>query len=164
MCKNQNKNNMVTPTKAKQHYKNKAKTPPRGYQGNGHRKNTPSPHFADQSFKSPCTVNKPEVTRCASEPQKMKRRSVTPQAPSSSPSIFAGPKCLEPPTPLSLPKPPTTWTRTEFCPARQALSFEDLVISDPKIDCSSRFALDTGKTEQFNDPLSQQLKMLLKVQ
>jgi hypothetical protein len=56
--------------------------------------------------------------------------------------------------PTSLPRPPTTWTAhgskqasTMFFPAKQTLSFEDLVQSQTDLD-----------------PLSQQLKMLLKVQ
>jgi hypothetical protein len=58
--------------------------------------------------------------------------------------------------PTSLPRPPTTWTTcsfkqqadmTKFYPAKQTLSFEDLVQSQTDLD-----------------PLSQQLKMLLKVQ
>ena len=74
----------------------------------------------------------------------------------TSPNSFAGPKCLEPPMPTSLPRPPTTWTTSNnsfkkpekrFYPVTQTLSFEDLVQSQTDLD-----------------PLSQQLKMLLKVQ
>ena len=166
MCNNKK---MVTPNKPKQHYKNssqKAKTPPRG--GPQHsRKNTPSPstsyfqHGADSfSFKTPPNNpnRKGEISRCASEPMRIKpnsqRRSVTPVK-SGSPSMFAGPKCLEPPIPTSLPRPPTTWTRAD-CSARQALSFNDLAfgedVSYGKKPCQIEI-----------DPLSQQLKMLLKV-
>lgn len=66
----------------------------------------------------------------------------------SSPITYAGPKCLEPPTPTSLPRPPTNWTTIKSDKARQALSFEDF---------------DMKQTIE-NETLSQQLKMLLKVQ
>jgi hypothetical protein len=52
---------------------------------------------------------------------------------------------------MSLPRPPTTWTRPQKS-ARQALSFED--------DLNDA---DKG-TMIYDDSLSQQLKMLLKVQ
>ena len=53
--------------------------------------------------------------RCKSEPKTSRGRSVTPPTlSSSSPLTFAGPKCLEPPTPTSLPRPPTTWTRSDL--------------------------------------------------
>lgn len=152
---------MVTPTKSRQNqYYNHgpgrhAKTPPRYHNS---RKTTPSP--TSDCFKTPQNKPKAEIMRCASEPlqRNKSRRSVTPPTNpksnnmilSSSPITFAGPKCLEPPTPTSLPRPPTTWTRNE-CSARQALSFEDL----------------SGKNQHHAetiDPLSQQLKMLLKVQ
>jgi hypothetical protein len=155
-------NIMVTPnTKSRQnHYykqglgqRHHAKTPPR----NGQRKTTPSPTSAD-CFKTPQNSGKAQISRCASEPihraKQQTRRSVTPTKPgqflSSSPLTFAGPKCLEPPTPTSLPRPPTTWTKMEqpaSCSARQALTFDDLV----------------NHENNMND-MSQQLKMLLKVQ
>jgi hypothetical protein len=128
-------------------------TPNKKQSRRGQRKTTPSPNFEFCQFKTP---QKSTSQKCYfySEPRIVKnhsnsRRSVTPKNLSSSPLNFAGPKCLEPPTPCSLPKPPTTWTRPEDLPARQALSFEDLV-----------------KTDNYNEgqDLSQQLKMLLKVQ
>ena len=123
---------MVTPTKKQSRPRSTRKT-------------TPSPQ--EFQFKTP---QKQYNSKCYfySEPPKNSktRRSVTPKNCSTSPLNFAGPKCLEPPTPCSLPKPPTTWTRPADLPARQSLSFEDLMI-----------------TANEND-LSQQLKMLLKVQ
>jgi hypothetical protein len=157
-------NIMVTPnTKSRQnqYYKQgpapgqrHAKTPPR----NGQRKTTPSP--TSDCFKTPQN-NKAQIMRCASEPlnraAKSSRRSVTPTKPqallSYSPLTFAGPKCLEPPTPTSLPRPPTTWTKINqpaimnCSSARQALTFDDLI----------------NHESNMND-MSQQLKMLLKVQ
>ena len=133
-------------------------TPNKKQSRRGQRKTTPSPNEFCQ-FKTPqkqyqasqkCYFySEPRIVKNQSQSS---RRSVTPKnLSSSSPLNFAGPKCLEPPTPCSLPKPPTTWTRPEDLPARQALSFEDLVIAE-KTDFNSQ------------DNLSQQLKMLLKVQ
>lgn len=155
MC-NSRIRNMVTPTKSKQYYHRQGKSthspmtsPPRG--GHYNRKCTPSP--TSDGFKTPQNpkVNpKTLATRCASEPVKAKKKLAN--TPRTSPNSFAGPKCLEPPMPTSLPRPPTTWTarkpETKFYPAKQTLSFEDLVQS---------------QTTDL-DPLSQQLKMLLKVQ
>ena len=89
------------------------------------------------------------ASRCASEPIKVKKKlSVTPR---TSPLNFAGSKCLEPPTPTSLPCPPTTWTKVpekkNSFSAKQTLSFDDLVGINPDLD-----------------PLSQHLKLLLNVQ
>lgn len=164
MCNSKIK--MVTPTKSKHYHKaapgrqQQAKTPLKS--GGSRNRTTPSPPTSvDLSFKTP---QKPyhsmpraelmQQQRCKSEPKTSRGRSVTPPTfSSSSPLTFAGPKCLEPPTPTSLPRPPTTWTRSDLysCPARQALSFDDLV-EIPK------------RVETIDDPLSQQLKMLLKVQ
>jgi len=131
--------NMVTPTKKQSR--------------RGQRKTTPSPNFDFCQFRTPQKQYNSQKCYFYSEPRIVKnqnsRRSVTPKNLSStSPLNFAGPKCLEPPTPCSLPKPPTTWTRPDDLPARQALSFEDLVSND----------------SNSQDDLSQQLKMLLKVQ
>lgn len=132
--------NMVTPTKKQSR--------------RGQRKTTPSPPNAEFcQFKTPQKQYQsyPKSYFYSEPPRIVKnhRRSVTPKNLSTSPLNFAGPKCLEPPTPCSLPKPPTTWTRPEDMPnARQTLSFEDLV----KLD------------ETNPQDLSQQLKMLLKVQ
>jgi len=167
MCNSKIK--MVTPTKSKVYHKagpgrqQLVKTPLKS--GGSRNRATPSPptSLMDFSFKTP---QKPfhsmpgradlmQQQRCKSEPKTSRGRSVTPPTlSSSSPLTFAGPKCLEPPTPTSLPRPPTTWTRSDLysCPAaRQALSFDDLV-EKPK------------RVETFDDHLSQQLKMLLKVQ
>lgn len=163
MCNPENsriRNTMVTPTKSKQYYHRQGKsthsptsTPPRG--GYYNRKCTPSP--TSDGFKTPQNPKanpKTLATRCASEPVKAKKKLAN--TPRTSPNSFAGPKCLEPPMPTSLPRPPTTWTAcsfkqqadmTKFYPAKQTLSFEDLVQSQTDLD-----------------PLSQQLKMLLKVQ
>lgn len=161
-------NNMVTPTSKKQQfYKQqlsrshaKGGSPPKTQYG-GHRKNTPSPPNYSE-FKTPSKPMIP-VSRCMSEPIS-KRRSVTPKsyvAPSS-PVNFAGPKCLEPPIPTSLPRPPTTWTRSEMMPmaptCRQALSFEDFVRGH------GHNAPEEPTFSSVVDPLSQQLMMLLKVQ
>lgn len=157
MCNPRLRNiNMVTPTKSKQYYHRQGKathsptsTPPRG--GYYNRKCTPSP--TSDGFKTPQNPKanpKTLATRCASEPVKAKKKLAN--TPRTSPNSFAGPKCLEPPMPTSLPRPPPTWTaskpETKFYPAKQTLSFEDLVQS---------------QTTDL-DPLSQQLKMLLKVQ
>ena len=131
-------------------------TPNKKQSRRGQRKTTPSPNEEFCQFKTPQKQYQ-NFPKFYSEPRIVKkdlsssRRSVTPKnLSSSSPLNFAGPKCLEPPTPCSLPKPPTTWTRPEDMPARQALSFEDLV----KVD----------HDDLSHDNLSQQLKMLLKVQ
>lgn len=152
MCNNRIK--MVTPTKSNKFYSQAAAKKNGGYFGGGNKtphkyRKTPSPTSDYNCFKTPPKQQpKADLTRCASEPmrQKTQRRSVTPVT-SGSPLNFAGPKCLEPPKPISLPRPPTTWTRTQSS-ARQALSFED----------------DLDDKGTYNDSLSQQLKMLLKVQ
>ena len=156
-------------------------TPHRG--GHYNRKCTPSP--TSDGFKTPQNPKanpKTLATRCASEPVKAKKKlantprygkylffswnqfhkiALTKSAVClhfyrTSPNSFAGPKCLEPPMPTSLPRPPTTWTTSNnsfkqpekrFYPVTQTLSFEDLVQSQTDLD-----------------PLSQQLRMLLKVQ
>ena len=133
-------------------------TPPRNY-----RKSTPSP--TSDGFKtpqnprfSPGSNPKTLASRCASEPIKSKKKQPQQQQQAqvthrTSPLTFAGAKCLDPPTASSLPRPPTTWTKQESTfSAKQVLSFEDLV--------------QTQKNSQNPDldPLSQQLKMLLKVQ
>jgi len=166
MCNSKIK--MVTPNKSKHYNKagpgrQQAKTPSKFGGGHSRSKTPPSSmtNSTDLSFKTPQNsyFSKPRAEiiqqqRCKSEPKR--GRSITPVTPSSSsPLTFAGPKCLEPPTPTSLPRPPTTWTRSDMIctaaapSARQALSFDDLV---------GKPAFETI------DPLSQQLKMLLKVQ
>jgi len=162
MCNSRIRNTttMVTPTKSKQYYHRQGKsthspvtTPHRG--GHYNRKCTPSP--TSDGFKTPQNPKanpKTLATRCASEPVKAKKKLAN--TPRTSPNSFAGPKCLEPPMPTSLPRPPTTWTTSNnsfkqpekrFYPVTQTLSFEDLVQSQTDLD-----------------PLSQQLRMLLKVQ
>lgn len=173
MCNSKIK--MVTPNQTK-HY-NKAGQQPNGRHpmaktpqksGGSRHRLTPSPphqNLMDLSFKTPQNPSKSRTVelmqqqqRCKSEPKATisRGRSVTPPSLSycSSPPIFAGPKCLEPPTPTSLPRPPTTWTSSEIigCSARQALSFDDLV-QKPKT-CR----------ETINDPMSRQLMLMLKVQ
>ena len=125
-------------------------TPTKKQSRRGQRKTTPSPPNDFCQFKTPQKQYQSQKSYFYSEPPRIvknHRRSVTPKNISTSPLNFAGPKCLEPPTPCSLPKPPTTWTRPEDMPARQTLSFEDLV-----------------KLDENSQDLSQQLKMLLKVQ
>jgi len=169
MCKTRfsQSSTMVTPTKSKQYYHQRPQgkfsqspmtTPPRNY-----RKSTPSP--TSDGFKtpqnprfSPGSNPKTLASRCASEPIKSKKKQPQQQQQAqvthrTSPLTFAGAKCLDPPTASSLPRPPTTWTKQETTfSAKQVLSFEDLV--------------QTQKNSQNPDldPLSQQLKMLLKVQ
>lgn len=172
MCNSQIK--MVTPTKSK-HY-NKAgqpgrhqmvKTPQKPAGGSRHR-TTPSPSNTsmDLSFKTPQNPSKSRVEhlqqqRCKSEPKAImtgRGRSVTPPSLSSSPGPhFAMAKGIEPPTPTSLPRPPTNWTRSEQkrSPARQALSFDDLVMK-PK-PCIPETIEDSVLD------MSQQLRLLLKV-
>jgi len=167
MCKSRFNDNtiMVTPTKSKQYYQQRPQgkhshspmtTPPR----NGHyRKNTPSP--TSDGFKTPQNPrtqgSNPKIlaSRCVSEPLKSKKKPVGPQVTHrTSPLNFAGAKCLEPPTPTSLPRPPTTWVKDDKSfSAKQALSFEDLVV-----------VKNQNGVHQDLDPLSQQLRMLLKVQ
>jgi len=165
MCKFSNQTNtMVTPTKSNKFPGQKKSHGSYGGVIGGNKtphkqRKTPSPtssdYYSNNCFKTP--QNKPlkaDLSRCASEPMRMSRRSVTPVHSSTggSPLNFAGPKCLEPPTPMSLPRPPTTWTRPPAQPelptARIALSFED----------------DLDGKGTFEESLSQQLKMLLKVQ
>lgn len=169
MCKTRfsQSSTMVTPTKSKQYYHQRPQgkfsqspmtTPPRNY-----RKSTPSP--TSDGFKtpqnprfSPGSNPKTLASRCASEPIKSKKKQPQQQQQAqvthrTSPLTFAGAKCLDPPTASSLPRPPTTWTKQETTfSAKQVLSFEDLV--------------QTQKNSQNPDldPLSQQLRMLLKVQ
>jgi hypothetical protein len=158
---------MVTPTKTRQQqyyptYNNSTQKTPRstkaGTPPKSGRKNTPSPNTPSEIFKTP--KGKVHMMRCASEPVHIRsgvnlgqnRRSVTPTNKSStSPLNFAGPKCLEPPTPKSLPRPPTTWTRPGNAEsARQSLNFEDFC-PEPKV------------SNTIIDPLSAQLMVMLKV-
>jgi len=152
---------MVTPTKSNKFATATKKSHGGSYYGGGNKtphksRKTPSPTSSEYNcFKTPQNKPKADLMRCASEPMRIQsRRSMTPVTQNSSggrsPLNFAGPKCLEPPTPMSLPRPPTTWTRPshELSSARQALSFED----------------DLDGKGTFEESLSQQLKMLLKVQ
>ena len=99
------------------------KTPQKPAGGSRHR-TTPSPSNTsmDLSFKTPQNPSKSRVEhlqqqRCKSEPKAImtgRGRSVTPPSLSSSPGPhFAMAKGIEPPTPTSLPRPPTNWTRSE---------------------------------------------------
>jgi len=175
MC-NTRINTMVTPTKSKQPFvkdsrvKNGGRKTPKSPPNTATQSAFPTSHYG---FKTPMN-NKPkaEVMRCASEPISKRgpsssnagagmnhRRSITPKNNSPSPLNFAGPKCLEPPTPTSLPRPPTAWTSEKDCKsyknARQALSFEDLLLPQKPL---------IQEVIQHDENLSNHLKLLLKVQ
>lgn len=125
-----------TPPQRLGYHKSSPLTPsqsPRGYSKSGQFNKSPSPTgfskgkqgpgkgkgYQQQQFPATPTPKKVSVTRCHSSPMSVPNRRASgspygrgsPQRlgspqPSSS---FAASKCYEPPTPSSLPKPPTGW-------------------------------------------------------
>lgn len=84
----------------------------------------------------------------------------------SSPQCFAGSKCFEPPTPNSLPKPPSDWTPFQF-PNKQrlfgnavALTFDDLAETNPDEYLDNHFPPVSSTTAR---DVSQELKLILQV-
>lgn len=90
------------------------------------------------------------------------RQSATP-----SPKNFASSKCYDPPTPTSLPKPPTSWVPSNGNGALLFGSPMPVFPSAPKKVVSARQSLnfdDLQEVRREGDDLSQQLKLLLNVQ
>jgi hypothetical protein len=86
----------------------------------------------------------PPQQRRTPQQQQQSRDSQTP-----SPRCYAGSKCYEPPTPNSLPKPPNAWMGATSGPMP--------LFNMPQTPPSAIAA-------PYNDPLSQHLMLLLKVQ
>jgi hypothetical protein len=95
-------------------------------------------HQQQQQFRTP-TKNIPVRKQSCHTPRASPARaSQTP-----SPRAFAGSKCYEPPTPQSLPKPPSTWMQ--------------MASSSPAV------TIQSSTPAVADDPISQHLRLLLKV-
>lgn len=127
--------------------------------GHGQRENAPSrgpshpqshpranKHSYDQRHQSASPTSKKSLNFSATP----SRAKLTP----SPKTCYAGSKCYEPPTPESLPKPPTEWVRKEV-----ANPLQELVTSMQQREESLNASRDTTTNEWAN----QHLKMLLKV-
>lgn len=83
----------------------------------------------------------------------------------SSPQGFAGSKCFEPPTPNSLPKPPSDWTPFQI-PSKQilfgnvgsTLTFDDMAEANADSYLDNHFMVSSTARD-----VSQELKLILKV-
>jgi len=82
----------------------------------------------------------------------------------SSPQGFAGSKCFEPPTPNSLPKPPSDWTPFQI-PSKQnlfgnvgTLTFDDMAEANADSYLDNHFMVSSSARD-----VSQELKLILKV-
>jgi hypothetical protein len=82
----------------------------------------------------------------------------------SSPQGFAGSKCFEPPTPNSLPKPPSDWTPFQF-PSKQnlfgnvgTLTFDDMAEANADSYLDNHFTVSSTARD-----VSQELKLILNV-
>jgi len=154
-------NNMVTPTKVKHHNHHNQRGSHRG----GGKGWTPPPNKQRGTASSPIVNAKqarspqPSSTKGHQSPHHQQQPSYKPASPSgpSTPSrgspCFASSKCYEPPTPDSLPKPPTSWqtaTAAKLLPSRKQLFIED----DNE---------DSGSADQLR-AANQHLRMLLNVQ
>ena len=79
----------------------------------------------------------------------------------ASPQGFAGSKCFEPPTPNSLPKPPSNWTPFQF-PSKQNLFGNLDILTFGEMTGSNNHAemhLDNHSTAR---DVSQELQLILK--
>lgn len=72
--------------------------------------------------------------------------------PSPKSNLYAGSKCYEPPTPESLPRPPTAWTGS-----KRPINMQALVSS---MQMEEQLQLDS---RDHNEEVSKHLKLLLKV-
>lgn len=83
----------------------------------------------------------------------------------SSPQCFAGSKCFEPPTPNSLPKPPSDWTpflisntQNIFSKAGQSLTFDDMAVIHADSALDNHISVSSAARD-----VSQELKLILNV-
>jgi len=98
---------MVTPTKVKSHHQSRQQQP---HQHRGGKGWTPPPakqHQPKHGHLSPQPYNSNYFSHSGAS------------TPSRGSPCFAGSKCFEPPTPDSLPKPPTSWTPTKPASKKQ---------------------------------------------
>jgi len=136
---------MVTPTKVKSHHQSRPQQQPHHHRGKGW---TPPPSNKQQQ---------PQKQGYRHSPQPYSNYNSS-QSGASTPNrgspCFAGSKCFEPPTPDSLPKPPTSWTPTK--PAKKQLNF----------DCTSdvMMPMSSPSTADAAEAANQHLRMLLNVQ
>lgn len=82
----------------------------------------------------------------------------------SSPQGFAGSKCFEPPTPKSLPKPPSDWTlflldnkQSVLGNISQSLTFDDMAEANTESELDKHFSVISARD------VSQELKLILNV-
>lgn len=155
-------NNMVTPTKVKHHNHHNQRGSHRG----GGKGWTPPPNKQRGTASSPIVNAKqarspqPSSTKGHQSPhhQQPSYKPASPSGPST-PSrgspCFASSKCYEPPTPDSLPKPPTSWKQTAPAAAKLLPSRKQLFVEDDNED--------SGSADQLR-AANQHLKMLLNVQ
>jgi len=125
--------NMVTPTKVKSHHQSRQQQP-HHHRGKGW---TPPPPAKQHQ--------QPKHGHLSPQPYNNSNYSSQhsgASTPSRGSPCFAGSKCFEPPTPDSLPKPPTSWTPTK--PAKKQLNF--------------------GGSKSDAEAANQHLRMLLNVQ
>jgi len=110
--------NMVTPTKVKSRQQQHQ---PHHHRGKGW---TPPPPASKQAkhHHGHHSPHQPTTYTNNSNYQQYTSHSGA-STPSRGSPCFAGSKCFEPPTPDSLPKPPTSWTPTK--PAKKQLNFGD---------------------------------------
>ena len=107
--------------------------------------------------------NKKQHQKKASAPQvhqppPMNRSSATP----SPKSCYAASKCYEPPTPESLPKPPTAWTGMKAKTTAFPSPLQDLVNSMQKQEQTRMDSRDVNSSSS-DEAVNRHLKMLLKV-
>jgi len=141
---------MVTPTKVKHHNHHNQRGSHRG----GGKGWTPPPNKQRGTTSSPvgnakqAHTPKPTSTKGYQSPQQHRNKPASPSLRSS--PCFAMSKCYEPPTPDSLPKPPTSWhtaPAAQLPPSRKQLFTDDIDDSAPELRAAN-----------------QHLKMLLNVQ
>jgi len=143
---------MVTPTKVKSHHhQSRPQQQPHHHRGKGW--TPPPPSNKQQQQQQP---GQKHGYRHSPQPYSNYNSS---QSGASTPNrgspCFAGSKCFEPPTPDSLPKPPTSWTPTK--PAKKQLNF----------DCNSDdviVPMTPPTTADAAEAANQHLRMLLNVQ
>lgn len=78
----------------------------------------------------------------------------------SSPSMYASAKCYQPPTPQSLPKPPTNWVPSDGA-AKGSSPFQKLV---SQMQAQRERQDDSRDAAAQAEQVNQHLRMLLKVQ
>jgi len=149
---------MVTPTKVKSHHHHHQsrshQQQPHHHRGKGW--TPPPPSNNKQQQHQP---QRPQGYRHSPQPSYSSYNSSS-QSGASTPNrgspCFAGSKCFEPPTPDSLPKPPTSWTPTK--PAKKQLNF-DCTTSDVIMP-----PMTSPSTADAAEAANQHLRMLLNVQ